>query len=157
MSQLLPERRSAVAPERWEPLNELEQVTDRMRRMLEQTFGGVGFPSALQEREGWSPLVDLEETDDAYIVEAELPGVKRENVNIELVGNELRISGAIKERERKGTVRRSSRRTGRFDYRVGLPDHVEEDKIEANLAEGVLSVRLPKSERAQRRRIEVKS
>ena len=157
MSQLLPERRSAVAPERWEPLHELEQVTERMRRMLEQTFGGFGISPPLLEREGWSPLVDLEETDDAFIVEAELPGVKRENVNIELVGNELSISGEIKERERAGTVRRSSRRTGRFDYRVGLPDHVDEDKIEASLAEGVLTVHLPKSERAQRRRIEVKS
>jgi HSP20 family protein len=157
MSQLLPERRSAVAPERWEPLREFEQVTERMRRMLEQTFGGFGLSSPLLEREGWSPLVDLEETDDAFIVEAQLPGVKRENVNIELVGNELRISGEIEERERRGTTRRSARRTGRFDYRVGLPDHVDEDKIEANLAEGVLTVQLPKSERAQRRRIEVKS
>ncbi len=155
MSQLLPERRSAVAPERWEPLRELEQVTERMRRMLEQTFGGFGWSSPLLEREGWSPLVDLEETDDEYIVEAELPGVKRENVNIELVGNELSISGEVKERE--GTVRRGSRHTGRFEYRVGLPDHVDEDKIEANLAEGVLTVRLPKSERAQRRRIELRS
>ncbi len=156
MSQLLPERRSVAAPERWEPLRELDQVTERMRQMLEQTFGGIGWSSPLLEREGWSPFVDLEETDDAYVVEAELPGVKRENVNIELVGNELNISGEIKERERKGTVRRRSRRTGRFDYRVSLPDHVDADKIEANLAEGVLTVRVPKSERAQRRRIEVK-
>lgn len=66
--------------------------------------------------------------------------MKREKVNIELVGNELSITGVIKGRERTGTVRRSSRRTGRFDYRVGLPDHVDEDKIEANLAEGVLTI-----------------
>jgi HSP20 family protein len=156
MSQLLPDRRSVAAPERWEPLRELDQVTERMRQMLEQTFGGIGWSSPLVEREGWSPFVDLEETDDAYVVEAELPGVKRENVNIEFVGNELNITGEIKERERKGTVRRRSRRTGRFDYRVSLPDHVDADKIEANLAEGVLTVRVPKSERAQRRRMEVK-
>jgi HSP20 family protein len=137
-------------------LRQLDQVTENMRRMLEQTFGGIDWSSPLLEREGWSPFVDLEETDDAYVLEAELPGVKRENVDIELVGNELRITGEIKERERKGTVRRSSRRTGRFDYRVSLPDHVDEAKIEASLTEGVLTVRLPKSERAQRRRIEVK-
>jgi HSP20 family protein len=156
MSQLLPERRSVGAPERWEPLRELDQVTERMRQMLEQTFGGIGWSSPSVERQGWSPFVDLEETDDAYVVEAELPGVKRENVNIELVGNELTITGEIKERERKGTVRRRSRRTGRFDYRVSLPDHLDADKIEANLVEGVLTVRVPKSERAQRRKIEVK-
>jgi HSP20 family protein len=156
MSQLLPERRSAPAPERWEPLSELEQVTQRMRRMLEQTFGEFGWPSQLLEREGWSPLVDIEETDDAYVLEAELPGVKREDVNIELVGSELAITGEIKERERKGTVRRQSRRTGRFEYRFGLPAQVDPEKIEASLREGVLEVRVPKSERAQRRRIELK-
>jgi HSP20 family protein len=156
MSQLLPERRSVAAPERWEPLRELDQVTERMRQMLEQTFGGIGWSSPMVQREGWSPFVDLEDTDDAYVVEAELPGVTRENVNIEFVDNELNITGEIKERERKGTVRRRSRRTGRFDYRVSLPDHVDADKIEANLADGVLAVRVPKSERAQRRRIEVK-
>ena len=156
MSQLLPERRSRLAPERWEPLREFEQVTDRMRRLLDQTFGGFDWPSALMETGGWSPNVDIEESDDAYVVEAELPGVKRDDVSIELVGNELAITGEVKERKREGALRRQTRRTGRFDYRVTLPDHVEADRIEANLTEGVLTVRVPKSERAQRRRIEVK-
>lgn len=156
MSQLLPERRAAAAPERWEPLSELEQVTERMRRMLEQTFGTFGLQSPLLERGDWSPLVDIEETDDAYVVEAELPGVARKDVNVEVVGHELTITGEIKERERKGTVRRRTRRTGRFEYRVALRDQVEADKIDANLKDGVLTVRVPKSERAARHRIEVK-
>jgi len=156
MSQTLPERRAPSA-ERWEPLSELEQATERMRRMLEQTFGGFGWSTPLTTKAGWSPLVDLEETDDAYIVEAELPGVKREHVNIELVANELTITGQVEERERKGTLRRQSRRTGRFDYRVSLPGHVEAEKVDAKLADGVLTVQVPKSERAQRRRIEIQS
>jgi HSP20 family protein len=156
MSQTLPERRSSVTPERWEPLNELEQMTERMRRVLEQTFGGFGWSPQLTEKAGWSPLVDLEETDDAYVVQAELPGVKREHVNIELVGNELSITGEIKEPERKGVVRRQSRRTGRFAYRVGLPSHLDPEKVQAKLDGGILEVTIPKSERAQRRRIEIK-
>ena len=156
MSQTLPERRRATTPERWEPLSEFEQVSDRMRRLLEQTFGGFGLSTPTIEKGGWSPLVDLEEHDDAYVVEAELPGVKAENVNVELVGNELTITGEIKEKERKGTVRRQNRRTGRFDYRVSLPAHVDPEKVEAKLTDGVLEVRVPKSERAQRRRIEIK-
>ncbi|MGB2875306.1 MAG: Hsp20/alpha crystallin family protein [Gaiellaceae bacterium] len=155
MSQLLPERRSRLAPDRWEPLSELEQMTDRMRRMLDQSFGGLGFPSSTEGR-GWSPLVDVEETDDGYVVEAELPGVKRDDVNIELVGSELLITGEIKQRERKGVLRRQTRRTGRFDYRVILPDRVDAEKIEAKLDDGVLTVRVPKAEHAQRRKIEVK-
>jgi HSP20 family protein len=157
MSQLLPEHRSSVASERWQPLTELDQVSERMRRMLEQTFGGLGWPSPLREAAGWSPLVDIEETDDAFVVEAELPGVQRQDVNVELVGRELTITGEIKERERKGTLRRRARRTGRFEYRVSLPDQVDAEKIEAKLAEGVLTVRVPKSERAPRRQIEIKS
>ncbi len=156
MSQLLPERRSGSA-ERWEPMRELEQVTERMRRMLDETFGGFAWPSALGDRAGWSPPVDIEDTDDAYVVEAELPSVKREDVNIELVGNDLQITGEIKERERKGTLRRQTRRTGRFAYRVTLPSHVDREQVDAKLAEGVLTVRVPKSERDQRRRIEIRS
>ena len=156
MSQLLPERRSRLASERWEPFSELDQVTERLRRMLDQSFGGLE-PSLLTEQRGWAPLVDIEEADDAYVIEAELPGVREKDVNIELVGNELAISGEIKERERKGTIRRHTRRTGHFDYRVTLPDHLDAEKIEAKLADGVLTVRVPKSERAQRRKIEVRS
>lgn len=157
MSQLVPERRSTRRPNRWEPLNELEQVTERMRRMLDQTFGSFGVPSQVTEAIGWAPLVDIEEADDAYIIEAELPGVKQKDVNIELVGNELTISGEIKERQRKGVLRRQTRRTGRFDYRVTLPDQVDPEKVDAKLAEGVLTIRVPKSQKAQRRQVEVKT
>ena len=155
MSQTLPERRSSRSPERWEPLGDLEQVTERMRSMLEQTFGAFGWTPPLMERTGWSPFVDLEETDDAYVVEAELPGVRPEDVNIELVGNELVLTGEVQQRERSGTLRRQSRRTGRFDYRLSLPSQVDVEKIDAKLSEGVLTVRVPKSERAHRRRIEI--
>ncbi|MGZ6582709.1 MAG: Hsp20/alpha crystallin family protein [Gaiellaceae bacterium] len=152
----MPERRSRLATERWEPFSEFEQVTERLRRMLDQSLGGFA-PSLLTEQGGWAPLVDIEEADDAYVIEAELPGVKEKDVNIELVGNELAISGEVKERERKGRLRRQTRRTGRFEYRVSLPDHLDAEKIDATLTEGVLTVRVPKSERAQRRKIEVKS
>jgi HSP20 family protein len=156
MSQLLPEHRSRRATERWEPFSELEQVSERMRGILEQTLGGF-TPSLLTEQGGWSPLVDIEEEDVTYVVEAELPGVKEKDLNIEIVGNELAISGEVKERERKGVLRRQTRRTGRFDYRVRLPEPLDAERIDAKLADGVLTVGVPKSERAQRRKIEVKT
>jgi HSP20 family protein len=157
MSQTLPERRSTTEPQRWEPLSELEQMTQRMRRMLDQTFGGFGLQSPLiSEGAGWAPLVDIEEQDDAYVLEAELPGIKREDVNIEVVGNELSITGEIKEKEHNA-LRRRTRRTGRFEYRVRLPEQVDASKIEASLEQGVLTIRVPKSERAQRQKIEIKS
>src|SRR5436190_9357029 len=138
------ERRSTLVPERWQPLRDVEQVNERMRRLLEETFGGL--PAGLAEL-AWTPPVDIEETDDAYVVEAELPGVKREDVSIELVGNELAITGEVRERERQGALRKQARRTGSFAYRVTLPEQVDADQIEANLKEGVLTVRAPKAER----------
>src|SRR3954470_1651855 len=157
MSQVLPERRPPTSPDRWEPFSELEQVTQRMRRMLEQTIGGAWPSPLLTEGAGWAPLVDIEETDDAYVIEAEVPGVKREDVNIEIVGNELSITGELKEKERVGILRRRTRRTGRFEYRVVLPGEVDASQVEAHLDGGVLNLRVPKAERAQRRKIEVKS
>ena len=154
MSQPLSERRQTPSPqERFDPLGELEQLTERMQRMLDRTFGG--FTSRALERGAWSPLADLEEQDDAYVVQVELPGVKREDVNIELVGNELAISGETREESRQGVVRKSTRRFGGFDYRLTLPNQVDQDKVEAKLGEGVLTVRVPKAERAQRRQIQI--
>ena len=156
MSQQVPARQSSPATERWEPLRELDQVTERMRRMLDQTFGGFGFQPLLADT-SWLPPVDIEETDDAYVIEAELPGVKERDVNVEHTGNELSVTGEIKERDRKGTLRRQTRRTGRFEYRVRLPEQIDAEKIDANLEGGVLTVRVPKSQRSQHRRVEVKS
>jgi HSP20 family protein len=151
MSQLLPER-SRTGSEGVSPLSELGQLNERMRRMLEQTFGGI-----LDEPAGWVPAVDIEELEDAYVIEAEVPGVKREDVNIEVTGNELTISGEIKVREREGIIRRRTRRVGEFEFRVVLPNEVNPERVDAKLNDGVLTVRIPKAEREQRRRIEVKS
>jgi HSP20 family protein len=151
VSQLLPER-STTGSEGLSPFNELGQLNERMRRMLEQTFGGM-----LDEPAGWIPAVDIEELEDAYVVEAEVPGVKREDVNIEVTGNELTISGEIKVREREGIIRRRTRRVGEFEFRVVLPNEVNPEGVDAKLNDGVLTVRVPKAERAQRRRIQVKS
>ena len=119
MSQLATERRPATGQQaQWASI---EQVPERMRRMLEQTLGSFATPALLSEAAAWTPPVDIEEEDDAYVIEAEVPGAKREDVNIELQGNELAITGEIKERERKGILRRNTRRVGRFDYRVTLP------------------------------------
>jgi HSP20 family protein len=153
MSQALQERRTKDTSERAQPLSDVE----RLRRMLDQTFGSFGLSSLMTESVGWSPPVDIEEQDNAYVIEAELPGVKKDDVNIALVSNELMITGEIKEREREGILRKRTRRIGRFEYRVRLPEQVDADKVEANLKDGVLSVRVPKREQAERRTIQVKS
>jgi HSP20 family protein len=158
MSQTLPERRRSQSElERFDPFGEFEQVTDRMRRLLDRTFGDVWGARMPLERGGWSPVADIEEKDDQYVVQAELPGVKPEDVNIELIGNELSITGEVREEQREGVVRRRMRRYGRFDFRVALPNQPDANKVDANLEDGILTVRVPKAEKAQRRQISVKS
>lgn len=74
---------------------------------------------------------------------------------IEATENELMISGELKESEKTGVIRRRTRRIGKFEYRTTLPSGIDADHIEANLTEGVLSVRVPKSERGKPRRIKI--
>lgn len=104
----------------------------------------------------WTPPVDVIETDDAWIVEAELPGVDRDDVTVEVRDSELSISGEIKEREREGILRRRRRRVGAFDFQVTLPGQADTEHVEATLRDGVLRVRVPKPDQARPRRIEVK-
>src|ERR1700759_1033831 len=125
MAQQVADRRTT--PEPVDPANE------RMRRMTEQMFAALSAPALLAEAAAWTPLADIEEEDDAFLIELELPGVQRDDVNIELAGNELTITGELEERERKGIVRRRTRRVGRFDYRVMLPRQVDAERIEATL------------------------
>jgi HSP20 family protein len=128
----------------------------RMEELLDQTFAGFGWPTQMVEGDGWSPPVDIEERDDAYILEADLPGVKREDVTVEQIGNELSISGEHKETKHTGVLRKATRRTGTFRYRVALPEQIDAAKIDAKLSDGVLTIRLPKAQKAPHKQIEVK-
>jgi HSP20 family protein len=152
-----PEPRSPLATPsavsgRWSPARELEELHERMDRLMDDLWSA---PAPNGDRV-WSPLVDVEETEDAWIIEAEVPGAKRKDIDVEVRDSELSISGEIKERERKGLLRRRTRRKGRFDYRVTLPGGADPEGIEASLDDGVLTVRVPKPEQARPRRIEVK-
>ena len=153
----LPVRRTTnVSPQalqRWEPFRELEQLQEHMDRLMQ----GVWSPAGGGNGGAWMPVTDIEETDDAWVIEAELPGVDRKDVNVEMRDSELIISGEIKEKERKGVLRRQTRKTGEFEYRVTLPGDSDAEHIEANLHDGVLTVRVPKTEQAKPRRIEVKA
>jgi HSP20 family protein len=134
------------APQRWDPFSELEQLQARMAQLVE-----AGLP----EDGLWTPLADIEETEDAWVVEAELPGVKREDVNVDVRDSEVVVTGEIKERERKGILRRRTRPVGRFEFRVTLPGDTDPERVDAKLADGVLTVRIPKPERARPHRVDV--
>jgi HSP20 family protein len=143
----------AALAERWDPARDLGDLHQQMERIMGEILtGAVPGDGAI-----WEPPVNIEETDDAWIVEAELPGAKQEDVNVEVRENELVVAGEIKEKERKGILRRRTRRVGQFEYRVTLPGDVDAERIDASLDHGVLTIRVPKPERTQPRRIQVGS
>jgi HSP20 family protein len=136
---------------RWDPFRELEELQRRTEELVESAVAGAEVERL------WTPLVDVEETEDAWIVEAEVPGAKRKDIKVELQDSQLAISGEIKERERAGIVRRRTRRRGAFEYRVTLPGDADPEGVDANLHDGVLTVRVPKAKKSQTRQIEIKS
>jgi HSP20 family protein len=137
----------------WDPLQQLEELQSRMSQLMQ----GV-WPGAAETDAGpWTPFVDLEETDDAWIVEAEVPGARREDINVELRDSELVIRGEIKEREHTGVMRRRERRVGEFEYAVTLPGDADPQAVQASLDDGILRVRVPKRRERETRRIEIGS
>jgi HSP20 family protein len=142
------------------PSREFEDIYDRMGQLMNFAFGLT--PAALADMP-WVPLADLSETDDAYVVKAELPGVNKDQVNIQLQDREIVISGEIPESgtgdgdgNGNGNRRhRSTRRSGRFELRTYLPGDVNADAVTAQLSDGILTVTVPKSEAAKPRKIEI--
>jgi HSP20 family protein len=116
------------------------------------------------EGEGWlagrmAPSADLSETDTAIEVRVDLPGIKPSEIDIQLSGNVLTVSGERKEeKEEKGrTFHRVERRTGSFSRSITLPCAVQEQEVAAEYRDGVLAITLPKEEGAKARKIKVKS
>ncbi len=106
----------------------------------------------------WLPALDVAERDDAFLVKAELPGMKNDDIDISVQGNVLSISGEKKEsaEEKDKNYYHVERRFGSFRRDVTLPAGVDANKIEADYRDGVLTVVLPKSESAKPRRIKIK-
>lgn len=115
----------------WDPFHELGELRERMSGLLAR--GGL---TGAVVGTAWSPLADLEETDDAYLIDVDVPGVKRDDINVEVTDREIAISGEYKERERSGALRRGTRRIGRFEYRAVLPGEINTEGVDATLSDG---------------------
>jgi HSP20 family protein len=140
----------------------VEELQDRMGQLMQRfawpQFGaGLGFGAGLRQASPWMAPVDIEETDDAYIVELDVPSVRHDDIQLELRENTLRIFGETKERERVGVLRRQTRQVGQFEYMVALPGEVDPGKVDATLHDGVLTVRVGRAAASRARRIEIKS
>ncbi|MBN1471290.1 MAG: Hsp20/alpha crystallin family protein [Syntrophaceae bacterium] len=133
---------------------ELERMRRDMDRLLEGFSGRAFLPSGA----GVFPLVNLTEDKDAFYVRAELPGVKSDELNISATANTLSITGERKLADEGKDVRyhRREREAGSFSRIISLPGEVDADRIEADLKNGMLTIRIPKAEAAKPKQITVK-
>ncbi|MBL7502828.1 Hsp20/alpha crystallin family protein [Frankia sp. CNm7] len=152
----LPTRGDRPMLARWDPFREIEDAWSKMGSLLgDVVSGGAPEGRTFGTLTSMVTPVDVEETDDAFVVELDLPGVAREDVMIDLRDNELVVSGEIRERERTGKLRRQTRRVGRFEHRVTLPGEVDPDSVRATLRDGVLTLQCAKRQVSHPKRIEI--
>ena len=125
---------------------QFQRLSDEVDRLFDQMIHRPwGFTKQLAD---WNPSVDLYETVEAFIVEVDLPGVKRDGVKVEVEGQDLILQGERSTEHKQTGVRFycHERFSGKFTRRMTLPRSVNKDKIEAEFSDGVLRVTLPKSE-----------
>lgn len=142
---------------RWDPFRELEDMSDRLNRMIARPAVRTNGKETLTVAD-WSPTVDISETDGEYLIKAELPEVKKDDVKVTLEDGILTIQGERRREKDEKTTKyhRVERSYGSFVRSFSLPDQVDENGVKAEYKDGMLNLRIPKSEKAKPRAIEVK-
>ena len=137
----------------WAPFKELRR---EMNRLFDSVLHDTS--AATTSTTAWSPLVDIKENQEGYEVNAELPGMARDDISINVTGNTLTLSGERKrESEEKGdNYHRVERYFGKFPRSFTFPEEIEPAKISAVYKDGVLTIRVPKSEQAKPKQIEIR-
>ncbi|MFQ5356545.1 MAG: Hsp20/alpha crystallin family protein [Mariprofundaceae bacterium] len=137
---------------RWSPWNELESMNRQIGRLLDNSHFDVA-----RDTGQWAPSVDIKETDDALLVQAELPGIEKKDVHLEVKDGVLTLSGERRYEKdvQEENVHRIERAYGQFSRSFSLPRNVNAEKVAATMKDGVLKVRLPKLESAKPKAINI--
>jgi HSP20 family protein len=147
-------RREPPGLTRWEPFREFEDMFRRYSPLFGPLFGRSPVSG---EEEEWAPVADISETDKEYVIKAELPEVKKEDVKITLEDGVITLAGERRqEREQKEENEiRVERFYGKFSRSFSLPDNVDANAIRAESKDGVLRVRIPKKQATARKPISI--
>ena len=139
---------------RWDPFQDVLSLREAMNQLVEESFVR---PAEGQNRKSFVPALDLSETAEGYLVEAALPGVKPQDVEITVENNVLTIKGETRQEtdSKQRNFHRIERRFGAFQRTIGLPTTVKADAINAELTNGVLRLEIPKAEEVKPRKISV--
>ena len=141
---------------KWDPFRELEEVSNRLNRVFGRPLARLE-PNEMMTMADWTPSADISETDTAYLIKAEIPGVNKEDVKVSIENGMLTIQGERKmEKEEKGKrYHRIERSYGSFIRSFRVPDDADESAVKAEFKDGVLNVTLNKSARAKPKAINV--
>lgn len=141
---------------RWEPARELSSLQNEMNRLF-STFFDAPAPGNGNTTRRWVPAMDLVETDDHFVLRADLPGVTENDVTIELENDVLTIAGErqAKHEEKGEGYYRIERSTGSFSRSLTLPEGIDPEAVQADFDNGVLEVRIPKPEQAKPRKVRI--
>ena len=139
----------------WPTFGRLSNLRDEIDRLFEEPL--AAFTRGSQLLSGWTPALDVYEEKDNVIVRVEVPGMKKEDIQLSLHDGSLSISGERKSEEtfKNAEVYRAERFFGRFQRTVTLPTPVAADKVKAQYKDGILKVTLPKTEEAKPKHIDV--
>jgi HSP20 family protein len=142
---------------RWEPVRELNTIQHEMNRLFNTFFESPTHGNGTTALRRWVPAMDVVETDEDFVLRADLPGLSESDVNVELEDNVLTISGERKaeREERKEGYYRVERASGTFSRSLTLPDGVDPDAVRASFDKGVLEVRVPKPEERKPRKVAI--
>lgn len=143
---------------RWTPGRELETLRHEMEHLFERMFPKV-FREEEDGRYGWWPHVDVHETEEAYIVKTDLPGMAAEEITVEIEGPYVVVKGErhAEHEETEEGMKRAERTFGKFYRRVTLPELAKAEEAEARYANGVLTVTVPKTEETKAKHVVVKA
>ena len=143
---------------KWDPFRELEEMSNQINRLFVRPSVWQAQNREAMTVADWTPTVDISETEAEYVIKAELPEVKKEDVKITVEDGVLTIQGERRREteEKAKKFHRVERSYGRFVRTFTLPDSVDETGVKAVYTDGVLNLRLPKSEKAKPKQIEVK-
>lgn len=145
---------------RWNPAKELMNIEREFNRLFDSFGSRFGLRDTDEDFENavWSPLTDISEDDDKYVLNMDIPGVEKKDVKISYKNGNLIVSGERKQEseDKSSKYHRIERAYGKYYREFALPEKILEDKIEAKFKDGTLQIIVPKAEEAKPKEIEIK-
>jgi len=143
---------------RWDPFRDLVSIQDELNRLFGRTYAGIE-PTRPTAAGSWMPSMDVFETEDKIVATVELPGIAPEDVEVAVEDSTLTISGSreFSSEVKEEAFHRIERRYGSFSRAIALPQTADTEKVEAAFDRGVLTVEVPKVEKAKPKKIQIKA